>query len=260
MQPECLQRFSYPWFPNVASPDRGNWTAGTFNAPGASANRPFFLLPSLDLNKRQCTPSPFVNGTFYRSSANRSAYATWSNYYDTPPIPTQCSNDLTQTIVSIIGPGPYTAPPPPGSFAELVMGSGSSDDISCPYSVGYRISDQPLPKVIAVNITVQDGPIFASDDPLYSGNELSPAWQYTVIPLLNVDKPQFSLLTALNRTLARNFTRVVSCLVTAIDPATNFPIYIQAPPKVVLIYGQPWVNFTQPMPGNYTPSNPGRIV
>ena len=133
----------------------------------------------------------------------------------------------------------------------------NNDTISCAYYLGQHPSGLQ-PKIIAVNVTVQDGPIFSSDDPLYSSvTPLSPVWQYSVIPLLNQTKTTFSLYNTLNLTLARNYTRVVSCLVTAIDPMTTFPIYIQAPPMVVLEYGERWVNFTSPLPGTYTPSIPG---
>lgn len=251
MQPQCLNQFSYSWFPQVDSPDQSNWQSGTFISPGsASSSQMFFRLPTLDITKRSCTPSPFVQGTIYTNGATRSATALWNT---AGIVPTQCSNDLTQTIVSLIGPGYYSINPGNGSFANLTM-AADNDTITCSYTWGPNAP--PGLQVTSVNITVGDGPVFATDNPLYTGNTQSPAWQYNDFNVYGQSPASISLQAALHVSTARNYTRIIGCLVTAIDPATTFPIYLEAQTMVVEQWNQPWIPYNYPMPGNYTPSNP----
>ena len=147
MQPACLSSFSYAWFPNVNSTDQKNWLPGTFTGAGASSKTyQFFRLPAMDINRRTeiCTPSPFINGTIYRNGENRSYTAKWSSI-----IPSGCGNDLTQHIVQIVGPGPYTIDPHRNTTATLSM-ADDNNTITC----GYHLSaDQSNFTIIAVNVT-----------------------------------------------------------------------------------------------------------
>lgn len=233
MQQDCLQAFSFPWFPTISSPDQGNWPAGTWIPPNDSLTRQYFVLPTLDIATRQCTPSPFVYASIPPNA--RQQLATWATA--NIPVPTQCGVDLTQSIVQIISAGPYAADSG-SSYAELTL-AADNRTASCTYQwVGAP------PGVITVNVTisVRDGPIFASDDLLTSGSEESPGWQSQTFYNSTID------VYAALPTTARNFTRVVVCAVQGLDPATLLPLYLTSQPQVILAPGQGWQNFTYPLP------------
>ena len=64
MQPECLNGFSYSWFPNLESSDETNWRNGTWLPAGQAAlDTLFFRLPAFDITRRNCTKSPFINAS-----------------------------------------------------------------------------------------------------------------------------------------------------------------------------------------------------
>ena len=252
-QPDCLSGFNYYWFPEIFAPDdTANWQAGTWNAP--PSDHQLFVLPTFNITNRNCTPSPFTGGTIYADNEVRSAYAVWT----AGVIPTQCGNDLTQNIVTLISTGPYSLDPGPSSTATLMIDE-DNDTISCVYDFQ---KDLPFEVVVTnVTLTIGDGPIFAQDDIIYSGNPYSPAWQLTNIELATSAGSQgnhsISLLQALPVQVARNYTRFVACTISAFDPATLLPITLSAQNKVVLEYDQSWVNFTYPISGAYAPSCPG---
>ena len=252
MQPACLASFSYPWFPKVASPDSQNWIGGTFQPPQPGFT--MFRLPVLPLSSRYCTPSPFVNSTAQRNS-NRTAYVSWAT---NTQVPTQCGDDMTLSIVEVIGPGYYTTPLGAGANATLSLGP-DNNTVTCSYTLG-----SPLPKglvVLNVTVVVTDGPIFASDDPLYTGNPSSPYWQIRFLNVSTTGSPTGSgsvlLSQALNSSVARSFTRVVDCVVNGVNTFTGFPFTLTAAqPYVVETYGLAWLPYQYPMPGNYTYSGP----
>lgn len=252
MQPECLNSFSYPWFPNVASPDRGNWPGQTFVPPAPGFI--MYRLPAFTISNRTCTPSPFVNATVYPPNVGRTPYVSWTTAANL--VPTQCGDDMTQSIVDLIGPGYYTAPLGAGATATLSLGP-DNNTVTCAYTLG-----SPVPfgmNVVNVTVVVTDGPVFASDDPLYTGNPSSPYWQ---AGFLNVSTTMAAtgsgsvlLSQALNSSVARSYTRVVDCVVDGVNNQTGLPFTLKAAqPYVVETLGQGWLPYNYPMPGNYVPS------
>ena len=139
-------------------------------------------------------------------------------------------------------------PPSPGSYANLTMAS-DMNTVSCTYQWGP--GSPPGIQIQHIEVTVTDGPIYASDLPLVNGNS---TWQVYNTDLASPNPSSFSLMGALNGAVARSYTRVLTCIVTGIDPATTFPIYLTAQPMVVQQYGQPWQPYSYPMPGSYVPS------
>lgn len=256
MQPECLNSFSYPWFPYVDSPDKGNWKSGTFIAPQPGFK--MFRLPALPLSTRYCTPSPFVNSTA-NGNNNRTAYVSWAT---TAQVPTQCADDMTLSIVKLIGPGYYTTPLGKNARVDLRLADSTqftNDLVVCEYTLGDSLPDGLL--ISNVTVAVTDGPVYASDDPLYTGNPGSPYWQvgYRSVPsrLAPTGIGSVSLYRVLNASVARSYTRVVDCVVNGVNTLTGLPFSLSAEqPYVVETFGQPWLPYTYPMPGNYTFSGP----
>ena len=249
MQPNCLKTFTFPWFPTVSSPDQGNWMPGTFVPPQPGLT--MFRLPAMTIASRNCTPSPFVNATVYPANALRNRYASWTSAVN---LPTQCGDDMTQSIVSTIGSGYYTADLGAGATAILSLGT-DNNTVTCTYTLGT----QPPAglTVLNVSIIVTDGPVYASDDPLYTGNPSSPTWQFASLNVSSTGVSSINLSQALNSSVARSYTRVVDCLVEGVNTFTTFPFTITAgQPFVVETYGQGWQPYEYPMPGNYTPSSP----
>lgn len=252
MQQDCLNEFTYPWFPQVDSPDKVNWKSETFVPP--TPNFIMFRLPALPLSSRYCTPSPFVNSTANRNR-NRTAYVSWAT---NTRVPTQCGDDMTLSIVKLLGPGYYTTPLGAGANATLALGS-DNNTVTCSYTLGTSL---PAGLVISnVTVIVTDGPVFASDDPLYTGNPGSPYWQVGFLNVPTTKLPTGSgsvLLTqALNASVARSYTRVVDCVVDGVNTFTGLPFSLSAAqPYVVETFGQGWLPYTYPMPGNYTISGP----
>lgn len=173
-------------FTSITSPDEMNWPSDAVNLPGpGSSESQLFLLPAYDITERSCTPSPFLNGTPFtdESATIRSPFASWAQ--DIAPVPSQCGDDLTKSIVSSIGPGTYGAPPPEGSSATLFMAS-DEDTIACGFSWGPTAPAGI--QVASIVLSVSDGPIFSQDDILSSGNKDSPAWQSTNIDLWSLNQ------------------------------------------------------------------------
>ena len=250
MQRECLDTFSCPWFPNVSSPDQGNWLIGTFLPPKPGFT--MFRLPALPLSSRTCTPSPFVNSSIY-SNNNRPAYTSWN-----PVVPTQCGNDMTLSITDLIGSGYYSTSVGQGANVTLSLGA-DNNTVTCAYTLG---SSFPFGLTVTnVLVVVTDGPVFAADDPLYSGNPSSPYWQVGLRNVSSAGKSTGSgsvvLTQMLNDSAARSYTRVVDCVVTGFNNQTGLPFQLTAAqPYVVEIYGQGWLPYSYPMAGNYTYSGP----
>ena len=248
MQPVCLNSFTFPWFPNVASPDSPNWIGGTFQPPQPGFT--MFRLPALPLSSRYCTPSPFVNSTANRNR-NRTAYVSWAT---NARVPTQCGDDMTLSIVKLIGPGYYTSPVGAGANATLSLGP-DNNTVTCAYTLGSSLPAGLV--VLNVTVIVTDGPIFASDDPLYNGNPSSPYWQVGYLNVGTTGAPTGSgsvlLSQALNNSVARSYTRVIDCVVDGVNNLTGLPFTLTAAqPYVVETYGRGWLPYTYPMPGNYT--------
>lgn len=264
VRPECLNSFTYPWFPKAVSPDQVNWLPNTFNVPASDLT--MFRLPALAIGSRNCTPSPFVNSTA-RPTTPRSAYTSWAGI-----VPTQCGDDMTLGITNLIGPGYYTTP----------LGKGAEVDLHEYFDVqrtrygmvcDYTLGSSPPVGLVVLNVTVivTDGPVYASDDPLYSGNPSSPYWQVGLLSLppggqssycRNLDKCGLdrNLSQALNSSVARSYTRVVDCVVSGVNTLTGLPFTLKAAqPYVQETYSQQsraWKPFHYPMPGNYTYSGP----
>ena len=252
MQPKCYNGFSYPWFPNVASPDKANWNSEAF-APPYGPGPTMFRLPVLPLSSRTCTPSPFVNASHYVGE-NRPGKTTWNSN-----VPTQCTNDMTLSITSLIGPGYYSAPVGQGAKVTLSLGA-DNNTVTCAWTLGTSLPNGLT--VQNVTIVVTDGPVFAADDPLYSGNPASPYWQIGFMYVSGDGSPLTGsgstlLSQALNASVARSYTRVVDCVVSGVNYLTGFPFTLPAAqPYVVETYGQGWLPYKYPMPGNYIPSTP----
>lgn len=250
MQPECFNAFTYPWFPNVASPDQRFWRSGTFVPPQPGFI--MFRLPVMPFSSRTCTPSPFVNSTL-NGNRNRPAYTSWNRV-----VPTQCSDDMTLSITTLIGPGHYTAPLGQGANVALSLGA-DNNTVTCTWTLGTSLPSGLT--VQNVTIVVTDGPVFAADDPLYTGNPSLPFWQIGLLNVSGVGSPVTGsasalLTTALNNSVARSFTRVVDYAVDGVNFITGLPFTLTAKqPYVVETYGQGWLPYTYPMPGNYTYSS-----
>ena len=249
MQPDCLNSFTYPWFPNVESPDKGNWLGGTFVPPQPGLK--MFRLPNMYVSSRTCTPSPFVNATRYGNSS-RPAYVSWNGI-----VPTQCGSDNTLSITDLVGPGYYTAPLGVGASAALLLGGVDNNTVTCAWTLGTSL---PIGlQVLNVTIVVTDGPVYASDDPLYTGNPSSPYWQIGFLNVSGIGSPLTGagsalLSRALNNSAARPYTRVVDCVVDGVNYMTGLPFTLKAAqPYVVEGFGQGWLPYSYPMPGNYTP-------
>ena len=122
----CAPEFSYPWFPELMyRPSRDSQTSrkveGWVN-PNDSATRLMYRLPVLDVNQIQCTPSPFVNSSGHDGVTPRPAL----NYNG---LPTLCNDEMTQAILSFVGPGDYEAKA--GSSAAVLTLAADNDTISC---------------------------------------------------------------------------------------------------------------------------------
>jgi hypothetical protein len=187
MQPPCLSDWSYSWFPNIQSEDQGNWPEGTWQPPGsASSTQLLFRLPALDISTRECLASPFVNASLPPNT--RQLSASWF-----PIVPTQCANDLTQSMVSLMGSGPYSGNVGTNSTATLSM-AADNDTVNCAYTLSPDAS--PCLNITNVYIIIRDGPIFADDNILDSGNPKYPAWQLTSYDVLSQElSPPFTTPT-----------------------------------------------------------------
>lgn len=183
-----------------------------YNPPSDSLTRQYFVLPSFNITARQCTPSPFTNASVPPTA--RQPYIYWSAPLPAS-IPAQCGDDLTQTIVQVLGAGPYTADAG-NSWAQLIL---DADNVtaSCVHQwlrTGSGVT------TINVTITVRDGPIYSDDDILESNNPASPGWQSaSFAPLPGVSVRLDNALPA----SARNFTRVIGCTVEGLTQPRTCP-------------------------------------
>lgn len=146
----------------------------------------------------------------------RSPLASWAQ--ELAPVPSQCGDDLTQSIVSSIGPGTYSAPPPQDSFATLFMAS-DQDTITCGFSWGPNAPEGI--QVSSVILSVSDGPIFSQDDVLFSGNSKSPSWSSTTIDLWSLNQaipPSFPTFVPPTFSYLANDMLNASCNVTSVIP------------------------------------------
>lgn len=150
----------------------------------------------------------------------------------------------------MIGSGFYTAPIPPNSTTTVYQSPSDPDLFFCNYTLGPTA---PAYLGLTINMTITSGPVYASDDPLLD-NSTSLFWSANTTGV-NANQA-ISLEQSLNITLARNWTRVISCQVTAIDPNTFFLVDIQSQPLVVTTFDGPAVPFTYPLSGSYIPSLP----
>ncbi len=177
----CAPEFSYAWLPELwykprrSSPARRKVEG--WSDPTDSATRPMFRLPVLDINQVrastdwhgvsgqllaqgslvfrspvrttplsssqqiQCTPSPFVNvpgndGKKLRPRRN------------SINLPTLCNDEMTQAVLSLVGPGTYEADAG-SSFAEIKV-ANDGDTVTC--EVNW--DETATPGVVTTNIYI----------------------------------------------------------------------------------------------------------
>jgi hypothetical protein len=160
--------------------------------------------------------------------------------------------------VDLIGPGYYTAPLGAGANVTLSLGP-DNNTVMCAYTLGSPVSFGL--NVLNVTVVVTDGPVYAADDPLYTGNPSAPYWQLEFLNVSTTGAPtglgSVLLSQALNASVARSYTRIVDCVVTGFNNQTGLPFTLpSAQSYVVETYGQGWLPYSYPMPGNYTYSGP----
>ena len=90
----------------------------------AKNDEDLFRLPVIDISERDCTPSPFT-GTGLDTSKNRSKYSILH-----PNLPSKCGDDMTASVVDIIGSGHYQAQAGM-SYAQLLFGLDSNRTAAC---------------------------------------------------------------------------------------------------------------------------------
>jgi len=90
--------------------------------PNDSATRLMYRVPVLDMSQIQCTPSPFVNSSGHDGVTPRPAL-------DNNGLPTLCNDEMTQAILSFVGPRDHEAKA--GSRAAVLSLAADNDTISC---------------------------------------------------------------------------------------------------------------------------------
>lgn len=150
----------------------------------------------------------------------------------------------------MIGSGYYTAPVPPNSSVTIYQSPSDPDIFFCNYTLGPTAPDY---YGLTLNMTISSGPVFTNDDPIFD-NSTSIFWSLNLTGI--TPNQPISLQQSLNSTLSRNWTRVLNCEISGVDPNTYFTFTLEAQPLVVTTYDGPAIPFNYPLNGTYVPSYP----